>query len=154
MSRYIYLALITGLVGFGSMTLVACDDDKKEKKDDDKDDDKEGGEGGSAKSPGDVCSHMKSIAEKQGEEVTAEDMEDCKSGLAEMKAEMDEAGDGVWTAFSDCAVKVTNPQELRECEGKAEEAAKSSESSGGGQGTKSAPPSMDAPGAGGPPARK
>ena len=133
MTRFIHLALLIGLVSFSTLQITACgDDDKKDKKEDKDDEDEDGdgdgdGDGAQAKSPADVCSHMKTIAEKEGEEVSDEDMKGCEKSMDRMKEEI---GDKVWSVFSSCAVQVTDEDGMDECGEKAEEAAEDEEENG------------------------
>ena len=128
MTRFIHLVLLTGLLGFSTLQITACgDDDKKDKKEDKDDEDGDGdgdGDGAQAKSSAEVCSHMKTLAENEGEEVSDEDMQGCEKSMDRMK---DEIGDKVWSVFSSCAVQVTDKDGMDECGEKAEDAAKEEE---------------------------
>jgi hypothetical protein len=123
MTRFIHLALLTGLLGFSTIQIVACgdddkkskkdDEDEKSKKDDDKDDEGGGSDGSSAKA---VCANALKIVKSTGEELEqsdAENMASCQSDMAELKTEL---GDEGWSSFAKCMTEAKTPVDMMTCQ--------------------------------------
>ena len=121
MTRFIHLALLTGLLGFSTLQITACGDDAEKSKKDDEDekskkDDKDegsGGDGGSAKA---VCANALKIVKSTGEELEqsdAENMASCQADMAELKTEL---GDEGWSSFATCMTEAKNPLDMMTCQ--------------------------------------
>jgi hypothetical protein len=134
MSRFIHLALLTGLIGFSVPQILACGDDGKSKKkddddkdededkdEDDKDEDDKDEDDDSSKSgpPEDVCAHVISGMEADGEEIDEGLEESCVMGMTGMKEVM---GDDLWNDFSSCSLKAESKEDFDTCEEAADKA--------------------------------
>jgi hypothetical protein len=113
MTRFIHLALLTGLIGLSFPQILACGDDSKDKKKDkDEDEDKDDDGDGADYDASQLCEDMAKGAESEGEEVSADEMAECKSGMKEKLADLDDDG---WNDLGKCIDKAESEDDAGGC---------------------------------------